>query len=158
MLVFAFSLYSAGCSRLAMGLLHQPDLLKILRKAIFKKIQTFSFENIDSFSSGGLVTRMMTDVTNVQNSYQMVIRICVRAPLNLIFAIVASYLINPQMAMIFIGITLFLGLVLGVITKIVYPLFTKVFEAYDNLNNSIQENITNMRVVKSYVKEEERDG
>ena len=98
---------------------------------------------------------MMTDVTNVQNSYQMVIRICVRAPLNLIFAIVASYLINPQMASIFVGITLFLGLVLGLITKLVYPLFTKVFEAYDNLNNSIQENITNMRVVKSYVKEEE---
>ena len=155
MLVFAFLSLFWGMQSARYGAFASAGFAKNLRKAIFKKIQTFSFENIDSFSSGGLVTRMMTDVTNVQNSYQMVIRICVRAPLNLIFAIVASYLINPQMAMIFVGITLFLGLVLGVITKIVYPLFTKVFDAYDNLNNSIQENITNMRVVKSYVKEEE---
>lgn len=155
MLVFAFLSLFCGMRSARYGAFASAGFAKNLRKAIFKKIQTFSFENIDSFSSGGLVTRMMTDVTNVQNSYQMVIRICVRAPLNLIFAIVASYLINPQMASIFVGITLFLGLVLGVITKIVYPLFTKVFDAYDNLNNSIQENITNMRVVKSYVKEEE---
>ena len=155
MLVFAFLSLFCGMQSARYGAFASAGFAKNLRKAIFKKIQTFSFENIDSFSSGGLVTRMMTDVTNVQNSYQMVIRICVRAPLNLIFAIVASYLINPQMASIFVGISLFLGLVLGVITKIVYPLFTKVFEAYDNLNNSIQENITNMRVVKSYVKEEE---
>lgn len=154
MLVFAFLSLFCGMQSARYGAFASAGFAKNLRKAIFKKIQTFSFENIDSFSSGGLVTRMMTDVTNVQNSYQMVIRICVRAPLNLIFAIVASYLINPQMASIFVGITLFLGLVLGVITKIVYPLFTKVFDAYDNLNNSIQENITNMRVVKSYVKEE----
>ena len=155
MLVFAFLSLFCGMQSARYGAFASAGFAKNLRKAIFKKIQTFSFENIDSFSSGGLVTRMMTDVTNVQNSYQMVIRICVRAPLNLIFAIVASYLINPQMASIFIGIIIFLGLVLGVITKIVYPLFTKVFDAYDNLNNSIQENITNMRVVKSYVKEEE---
>ena len=154
MLVFAFLSLFCGIQSARYGAFASAGFAKNLRKAIFKKIQTFSFENIDSFSSGGLVTRMMTDVTNVQNSYQMVIRICVRAPLNLIFAIAASYLINPQMASIFVGITLFLGLVLGVITKIVYPLFTKVFNAYDNLNNSIQENITNMRVVKSYVKEE----
>ena len=155
MLVFAFLSLFCGMQSARYGAFASAGFAKNLRKAIFKKIQTFSFENIDSFSSGGLVTRMMTDVTNVQNSYQMVIRICVRAPLNLIFAIVASYLINPKMASIFVGITIFLGLVLGMITKIVYPLFTKVFDAYDNLNNSIQENITNMRVVKSYVKEEE---
>lgn len=155
MLVCAFLSLFCGMQSARYGAYASAGFAKNLRRAIFKKVQTFSFENIDQFSSGGLVTRMMTDVTNVQNAYQMVIRICVRAPLNLIFAIVASYLINPQMAMIFVGITLFLGLVLGVITKIVYPLFTKVFDAYDNLNNSIQENITNMRVVKSYVKEEE---
>lgn len=155
MLVFAFLSLFCGMQSARYGAFASAGFAKNLRKAIFKKIQTFSFENIDSFSSGGLATRMMTDVTNVQNSYQMVIRICVRAPLNLIFAIVASYLINPQMASIFVGITLFLGLVLGLITKLVFPLFTKVFDAYDNLNNSIQENITNMRVVKSYVKEEE---
>ena len=155
MLILAFLSLFCGMQSARYGAFASAGFAKNLRKAIFKKIQTFSFENIDSFSSGGLVTRMMTDVTNVQNSYQMVIRICVRAPLNLIFAIAASYLINPQMASIFVGITLFLGLVLGLITKLIFPLFTKVFDAYDNLNNSIQENITNMRVVKSYVKEEE---
>ena len=135
-----------------MAPMHRLVLLKP-SSGHFQKVQTFSFENIDQFSSGGLVTRMMTDVTNVQNAYQMVIRICVRAPLNLIFAIVVCFLINPEMAMIFVYVTIFLAAVLSIIMKIVYPLFTEVFEAYDNLNNSIQENITNMRVVKSYVKE-----
>lgn len=155
MLVCAFLSLFCGMQSARYGAFASAGFAKNLRKAIFKKVQTFSFENIDSFSSGGLVTRMMTDVTNVQNSYQMIIRVCVRAPLNLIFAIGASFLINPQMAMIFVYVTIFLALVLTIIMKIVYPLFTKVFESYDNLNNSIKENITNMRVVKSYVKEEE---
>ena len=155
MLVCAFLSLFCGMQSARYAAFASAGFAKNLRQAIFKKVQTFSFENIDKFSAGGLVTRMMTDVTNVQNSYQMIIRICVRAPLNLIFAITASFLINGQMAWIFVGVTLFLGLVLAVITKIVYPLFTQVFEAYDNLNNSIKENITNMRVVKSYVKEQE---
>ena len=155
MLVCAFLSLFCGMQSARYGAYASAGFAKNLRRAIFKKVQTFSFENIDKFSAGGLVTRMMTDVTNVQNSYQMIIRICVRAPLNLIFAIAASFLINGEMAWIFVGVTLFLGLVLAIITKIVYPLFTQVFEAYDNLNNSIKENITNMRVVKSYVKEQE---
>ena len=155
MLVCAFLSLFCGMQSARYAAFASAGFAKNLRQAIFKKVQTFSFENIDKFSAGGLVTRMMTDVTNVQNSYQMIIRICVRAPLNLIFAIAASFLINGEMAWIFVGVTLFLGLVLAVITKIVYPLFTQVFEAYDNLNNSIKENITNMRVVKSYVKEQE---
>ena len=155
MLVCAFMSLFCGMQSARYAAFASAGFAKNLRQAIFKKVQTFSFENIDKFSAGGLVTRMMTDVTNVQNSYQMIIRICVRAPLNLIFAIAASFLINGEMAWIFVGVTLFLGLVLAVITKIVYPLFTQVFEAYDNLNNSIKENITNMRVVKSYVKEQE---
>ena len=155
MLVCAFLSLFCGMQSARYAAFASAGFAKNLRQAIFKKVQTFSFENIDKFSAGGLVTRMMTDVTNVQNSYQMIIRICVRAPLNLIFAITASFLINGQMAWIFVGVTLFLGLVLAIITKIVYPLFTQVFEAYDNLNNSIKENITNMRVVKSYVKEQE---
>ena len=155
MLVCAFLSLFCGMQSARYAAFASAGFAKNLRQAIFKKVQTFSFENIDKFSAGGLVTRMMTDVTNVQNSYQMIIRICVRAPLNLIFAIAASFLINGEMAWIFVGVTLFLGLVLAVITKIVYPLFTQVFEAYDNLNNSIKENITNMRVVKSYVKEKE---
>ena len=153
MLVCAFLSLFCGMQSARYGAYASAGFAKNLRRAIFKKVQTFSFENIDQFSSGGLVTRMMTDVTNVQNAYQMVIRICVRAPLNLIFAIVACFLINPEMAMIFVYVTIFLAAVLSIIMKIVYPLFTEVFEAYDNLNNSIQENITNMRVVKSYVKE-----
>ena len=155
MLVCPFLSLFCGMQSARYAAFASAGFAKNLRQAIFKKVQTFSFENIDKFSAGGLVTRMMTDVTNVQNSYQMIIRICVRAPLNLIFAIAASFLINGEMAWIFVGVTLFLGLVLAVITKIVYPLFTQVFEAYDNLNNSIKENITNMRVVKSYVKEQE---
>ncbi|WP_045001583.1 ABC transporter ATP-binding protein [Streptococcus salivarius] len=155
MLVCAFLSLFCGMQSARYAAFASAGFAKNLRQAIFKKVQTFSFENIDKFSAGGLVTRMMTDVTNVRNSYQMIIRICVRAPLNLIFAIAASFLINGEMAWIFVGVTLFLGLVLAVITKIVYPLFTQVFEAYDNLNNSIKENITNMRVVKSYVKEQE---
>ena len=153
MLVCAFCSLFCGMQSARYGAYASAGFAKNLRRAIIKKVQTFSFENIDQFSSGGLVTRMMTDVTNVQNAYQMVIRICVRAPLNLIFAIVACFLINPEMAMIFVYVTIFLAAVLSIIMKIVYPLFTEVFEAYDNLNNSIQENITNMRVVKSYVKE-----
>ena len=155
MLVCAFLSLFCGMQSARYAAFASAGFAKNLRQAIFKKVQSFSFENIDKFSAGGLVTRMMTDVTNVQNSYQMIIRICVRAPLNLIFAIIASFLINGQMAWIFVGVTLFLGVILALITKIVYPLFTQVFEAYDNLNNSIKENITNMRVVKSYVKEQE---
>lgn len=155
MLVCAFLSLFCGMQSARYAAFASAGFAKNLRQAIFKKVQTFSFENIDKFSAGGLVTRMMTDVTNVQNSYQMIIRICVRAPLNLIFAIAASFLINGEMAWIFVGVTVFLGVVLAIITKIVYPLFTQVFEAYDNLNNGIKENITNMRVVKSYVKEQE---
>lgn len=155
MLVCAFLSLFCGMQSARYAAFASAGFAKNLRQAIFKKVQSFSFENIDKFSAGGLVTRMMTDVTNVQNSYQMIIRICVRAPLNLIFAIAASFLINGEMAWIFVGVTVFLGVVLALITKIVYPLFTQVFEAYDNLNNGIKENITNMRVVKSYVKEQE---
>ena len=155
MLVCAFLSLFCGMQSARYAAFASAGFAKNLRQAVFKKVQSFSFENIDKFSAGGLVTRMMTDVTNVQNSYQMIIRICVRAPLNLIFAIAASFLINGEMAWIFVGVTVFLGVVLAIITKIVYPLFTQVFEAYDNLNNGIKENITNMRVVKSYVKEQE---
>lgn len=155
MLLCAFLSLLCGIQSAKFGAMASAGFAKNLRKAIFRKVQTFSFENIDQFSAGGLVTRMMTDVTNVQNAYQMVIRICVRAPLNLIFAITAAFLISPEMAMIFVYIGIFLALVLTLIMWFVFPLFRKVFKEYDNLNNSVQENITNMRVVKSYVKEGE---
>lgn len=127
---------------------------KNLRKAMFEKVQGFSFENIDQFSSASLVTRMMTDVTNVQNAYQMIIRVCVRAPLNLIVAISIAFFINREIASIFVYVALFLGIVLFLALRYGHPTFRKVFQAYDGLTAAIQENITNIRVVKSYVKEE----
>lgn len=155
MLLSAFASLFCGVQSARYGAMASAGFAKNLRLAIFKKVQDFSFENIDRFSSGGLVTRMMTDVTNIQNAYQMIIRICVRAPLNLIFAIGASFLINAKMGWIFVGVGIFLGLVLTGVMRFVFPIFSQVFEEYDTLNNSIQENITNMRVVKSYVKEKE---
>lgn len=125
-----------------------------LRRAMFSNIQDFSFENVDHFSTAGLVTRLMTDVTNVQNAYQMVLRMCVRAPLSLICALSMTFIINAELSMVFLYAALFLGIVLALIMRFAHPIFLKVFNRYDDLNASVQENITNMRVVKAYVKED----
>lgn len=163
-MILRYGFLMVGCALLSLlfgtlsaryGALASAGFAKNLRLALFKKVQTFSFSNIDQFSSGCLVTRMMTDVTNVQNAYQMLIRVAVRAPLNLLFAITAAFLINGRIAMIFVYVAVFLALVMAVVMRLAFPRFKKVFGAYDQLNNSIQENITNVRVVKSYVKEEE---
>lgn len=127
---------------------------KNLRKGMFYNIQNFSFKNIDKFSTAGLVTRLMTDVTNVQNAYQMVLRMCVRAPLTLICAMAMTFVISAELSTIFLWAILFLGIVLIFIMKFAHPVFIYVFEKYDDLNASVQENITNMRVVKAYVKED----
>ncbi|HIY56611.1 MAG TPA: ABC transporter ATP-binding protein/permease [Candidatus Tetragenococcus pullicola] len=124
-----------------------------LREAMFRNIQTFSFANIDKFATSGLVTRMMTDATNVQNAYQMVIRLCVRAPLMLIVATFMTFYINSNLALIFLGAIVFLGIALTIITMRSYPQFRRAFKQYDNLNGSVQENINNIRIVKAYVKE-----
>lgn len=124
-----------------------------LREAMFKNIQKFSFSNIDKYSTSGLVTRMMTDATNVQNSYQMVLRMCVRSPLMLIVAMCMTIYINPQMAMIFLVAGAFLSVILALITLNAHPIFRSTFKKYDDLNASVQENVTNIRVVKSFVKE-----
>ena len=131
---------------------------KNLRKAMFYNIQDFSFHNIDKFSTAGLVTRMMTDVTNVQNAYQMVLRMCVRAPLSLICAMAMTFVINAELSTVFLYAIVFLGIVLFLIMRFAHPIFVRVFEKYDELNASVQENITNMRVVKAYVKEEHEIG
>lgn len=128
---------------------------KNLRKAMFYNIQDFSFHNIDKFSTAGLITRMMSDVTNVQNAYQMMLRMCVRAPLTLICAMSMTFLINPELSMTFLYAIAFLGVVLILIMRFAHPIFLYVFECYDELNASVQENITNMRVVKAYVKEKD---
>lgn len=154
MLVAAFGSLFCGVMSGKYAAYASAGFAKNLRKALFYQVQDFSFKNIDRFSTAGLVTRMMTDVTNVQNSYQMVLRICVRAPLTLICAIAMTFSINANLSTIFLWATLFLGIILAIIMKFAHPIFLYVFDKYDDLNSSVQENITNMRVVKAYVKEE----
>ena len=124
-----------------------------LREGMFSHIQEFSFSNIDKFSTAGLVTRLTTDVTNVQNSYQMIIRLLMRAPATLIFCMIMTIVISPSLSLIFIFATLFLGLSAVIIVKTGMKSFTLVFDKYDELNASVQENVRGIRVVKSYVKE-----
>ena len=127
---------------------------KNLRKDLFVAVQNFSFENIDRFSASSLVTRMTTDVTNVQMAYIMIIRTVVRAPLMLIFSLVMGFIMGGRLALIFLFTIPVLGIGLGLVIKKTMPLFRKVFKKYDNLNNSVQENINGIRVVKSFVREE----
>lgn len=125
-----------------------------LREKMYENIQTFSFSNIDKFSTAGLVTRMTTDVTNVQNAYQMIIRSAVRAPLMMICSITMCVIISPRLSIIFLVALIFLGFVLFFIIYKVTPIFTSGFEKYDELNASVQENISGIRVVKAFVREE----
>ena len=127
---------------------------KNLRKGMFDHIQTFSFANIDRFSVAGLVTRMTTDVTNLQNAYQMILRMCFRAPASLIVAMTMAFIINARLAGIYMIAVLFLGCFLFFIVSRATKYFSRVFEKYDELNASVQENVTGIRVVKAYVREE----
>lgn len=127
---------------------------KNLRKDLFMAVQNFSFENTDRFSASSLVTRMTTDVTNVQMAYMMIIRTVVRAPLMLIFSLVMGFIMGGRLALIFLFTIPVLGIGLGLVIKKTMPLFRKVFKKYDNLNNSVQENINGIRVVKSFVRED----
>lgn len=127
---------------------------KNLRKSMFEKVQTFSFFNIDKFSTSSLVTRLTTDITNIQNSYQMIIRIAVRSPIMFISAIVMAYTISPQMASIFLCVIPILIVALVLVIKYSHPTFEKVFRTYDTLNNVVQENLSGIRVVKSFVRED----
>lgn len=127
---------------------------KNLRKDLFVAVQNFSFENIDRFSASSLVTRMTTDVTNVQMAYMMIIRTVVRAPLMLIFSFIMGFIMGGRLALIFLFTIPVLGIGLGLVIKKTLPLFRKVFKKYDNLNNSVQENINGIRVVKSFVRED----
>lgn len=127
---------------------------KNLRKDMYSKIQKFSFSNIDKFSSASLVTRMTTDVTNVEMSYMMIIRTAVRSPFMLVFSLVMSFTINPTMALIFLCTTPILATGLILIMRKAIPFFTRIFHKYDDMNESVEENIRGMRVVKSYVRED----
>ena len=127
---------------------------KNLRHDLFYKVQKFSFANVDKFSTSSLVTRLTTDVTNVQQSYQMCLRIVIRVPLQFLFAIIMSFTINPKLAWIFLAMTPVLGLVLVAIMRFVMPFFRRIFKKYDALNNSVQENVGGIRVVKAFVRED----
>lgn len=125
-----------------------------IRDAMYTNIQTFSFANIDKYSTAGLVTRLTTDVTNVQNAYQMLIRTCIRAPMNLICALTMAFFINARLSMIFVVAVFFLVFVLGMIMYKSMHYFNNVFPKYDDLNESVQENVVGIRVVKSFVRED----
>ncbi len=146
-LVFG-ALAGSACATASCG------LAKNLRRDMFHKVQEYSFENIDRFSTSSLVTRLTTDVTNVQNAYMMIIRIAIRCPLMLIFAFVMAFVMGGRMAFIFLFVVPVLGLGLFAVIRKTMPLFRRVFKKYDALNSSIQENVKGIRVVKSYVRED----
>ena len=129
-------------------------LARNLRHDIYHHVQNFSFANIDKFSTAGIVTRLTTDVTNVQNAYQMIIRVAVRAPVMLVFAFAMTVYISPRLATIYLCAIPILGIGLALIISRVHGLFTQVFDTYDELNNVVQENLTGIRVVKSFVRED----
>ena len=127
---------------------------KNLRRDMFYRVQKFSFSNIDRFSTASLITRLTTDVTNVQNAYQMVVRLAVRAPLMIVFALIFAFRIDSRLSLIFLAAIPVLGTGLLLIMSRVHPVFVRVFETYDKLNNVVQENLHGIRVVKSYTRED----
>ena len=136
------------------GALASSGFARNLRKAMYANIQTFSFSNIDKFSTAGLITRLTTDVTNLQNAYQMILRMCTRAPASLICAMTMAFLINARLASVYLIAVIFLGFALVMILRRATRYFQEVFKKYDDLNASVQENISGIRVVKAYVRED----
>lgn len=152
LLAFASLAFSALAGKYAA--VASAGFAKNLRHDMFYKIQNYSFANIDKFSTSSLVTRMTTDVTNVQNSYQMILRMAFRAPCMMIFAMVMSFRVNWSLSMLFVIFIPVIALALGIIIKFAHPVFRRVFEKYDKLNNVVQENLHGIRVVKSFVRED----
>lgn len=142
----------AGIGGAKYGAKAAMGLGKNLRKTMFEKIQTYSFANIDKFSTASLVTRLTTDVTNIQNSYQMILRMCMRAPATLICAIILSFTISPQLASIYVAAVALLGIVIIILINKAMKYFQAAFKKYDELNESVQENVSAIRVVKAYVR------
>ena len=153
MIVAALFSLTAGCLGARYGARAAMGLGRNLRKAMFERIQTFSFANIDKYNTSGLVTRLTTDVTNVQNAYQMILRMCMRAPASLICAMAMSFFISPRIAMIYLVAVIILGGFLILITMTAMKYFQNAFLKYDDLNESVQENVSAIRVVKAYVRE-----
>ena len=155
LLMLFFALFSLGCGygSAFLGAYSATGFAANLRESMFAKIQDFSFANIDRFSGAGLVTRLTSDVSNLQNAYQMLIRLSMRAPGMLITAFLMAFFISRRLSLIFLEVILFLGIAIALIIRAAGKLFTAAFRQYDGLNGSIQENVRGIRVVKSFVRE-----
>ena len=158
-LIFAMTIVSITCGILGgrFAAYAASGFAKNLRKDLYAKVESFSFENIDHFHASSLVTRMTTDVTNTQNSFAMAIRIVVRAPLMLIFSAVMAFIVGGNMAWIFVVAIPVIGIIFVVLARLAMGIFRRVFKRYDALNESVQENVSGMRVVKSFVREDFED-
>ncbi len=158
LLILAVLQLITGVSSAILGAKASSGFSANLRQDMYDRIQTFSFSNIDRFSSSSIVTRLTTDVTNIQNAYQMLIRMAIRGPVMIVFSMIVSFRINARIAMIFLLLIPLLGVGLYVIQSVVHPVFERVFHRYDHLNNIVQENVRGMRVVKSFnLQDEEVD-
>lgn len=154
MLVMAFASLAFGALAGRFSSVAAAGFACNLRDSMYGNIQAFSFSNIDKYSTAGLVTRMTTDVTNVQNAFQMLLRIASRAPLTLICSLVMCFIISPSLSMVFLAALVVLALALGIIMASTFPVFQKVFARYDDLNASVQEDVSAIRVVKAFVRED----
>ena len=154
MLLMAVISLTLGLLSARFGAQASAGLAKNLRQAMFERIQTYSFSNIDKFSTASLITRLTTDVTNVQNAYMMILRMCTRAPASMIVAMALSFVISPKLASVYLVAVILLGILLFFIMSRAVKYFKQVFQKYDDMNASVQENVTGIRVVKAYVREE----
>lgn len=158
MLILAAGGLATGILGGRYGAIASTGFAKNLREAMYANIQTFSFANIDKYSTAGLITRLTTDVTNIQNAYQMLLRMCMRAPVSLIAAMIMAFTISPRLASVYLWAILILAVILSIIIKFATGYFTQVFRRYDDLNASVQENVSAIRVVKAYVREDYEKG
>lgn len=154
MIVIAIMGLLGGLGGAVFGAKASTGFARNLRKAMFDNIQTYSFANIDKYSTSSLITRLTTDVTNIQNSFQMLLRMAMRAPMTMIIAMIMAFSINARLASIYLIAVIFLACVLGIIIPRATKYFKQVFEKYDELNSSVQENVSAVRVVKAYVRED----
>ncbi len=154
MIFLALGALFAGVMGGKYGAHASAGLARNLRRDMYKKIQDFSFANIDRFSSASLVTRLTTDVTNIQNAYQMILRMMARAPINLIVAMIAAFIISPKVSLVYLGAVVFLSVVGGTLMSKVTKYFSAAFPKYDEMNESVQENVSAIRVVKGFVRED----
>ncbi len=157
MIVVAFVGLFAGIMGGKYGALASTGLARNLRAAMFRKVNTYSFGNIDKFSTASLVTRMTTDVTNIQNAYQMILRMGVRAPMSMLIAMVLSFTISPKLASVYLIAVLILAVFVVLLAGVARKFFDRMFKKYDKLNNTVQENINGIRVVKAYVREDHEE-